>query len=86
MTANTTRRLRTALLIMMVCIPVSLTYEFIDTGVISFIGVIIGILLALPLALLEESTFDERTRSLPFTVAILVKSLTYIGSLFAVFL
>ncbi len=45
MTANTARRLRTAIIIMMVCIPVSLTYEFIESvidveieGKISFVG------------------------------------------------
>ena len=85
MTANTARRLRTAILIMMVCIPVSLSYEFIDTGVVSVIGLVIGIVLAMPLALLEESKFDERMRRLPFSVAVLVKSLTYIGCLVVVF-
>ena len=85
MTANTARRLRTAIMILMVCIPVALSYELIDTGVISFIGLVIGIALAMPLALLEESKFDERMRRLPFSVAVLVKSLTYIGCLVVVF-
>ncbi len=85
MTANTARRLRTAILIMMVCIPVSLSYEFIDTGIVSVIGLVIGIGLAMPLALLEESKFDERMRRLPFSVAVLAKSLTYVGSLVVVF-
>ena len=85
MTANTARRLRTAILIMMVCIPVSLSYEFIDTGIVSVIGLVIGIVLAMPLALLEESKFDERMRRLPFSVAVLAKSLTYVGSLVVVF-
>lgn len=85
MTANTARRLRTAIMILMVCIPVALSYELIDTGVISFIGLVIGIALAMPLALLEDSKFDERMRRLPFSVAVLVKSLTYIGCLVVVF-
>ncbi len=85
MTANTVRRLRTAIIITMVCIPVSLSYEFISDGKISVIGLVIGIVLAMPLALLEESTFDERMRRLPFSVAILAKALTYIGSLVVVF-
>ncbi len=85
MSANTARRLRTAIMIMMVCIPVSLSYEFIESGTISFIGLIIGIALAMPLALLEESSFDERMRRLPFSVAVLAKSLVYIGSLVLVF-
>ena len=72
-------------MILMVCIPVALSYELIDTGVISFIGLVIGIALAMPLALLEDSKFDERMRRLPFSVAVLVKSLTYIGCLVVVF-
>ena len=92
MTAKTARRFRTAIMIMMVCVPVALGYEFIDSvidedveGKISFVGLAIGIALAMPLALLEESRFDERMRRLPFSVAILAKSLTYIGSLVVVF-
>ncbi len=92
MTANTARRFRTAIIIMMVCVPVSLTYEFIESvidedveGKISFVGLAIGIVLAMPLALLEESEFDERIRRLPFLVAVFAKSLTYIGSLVVVF-
>ena len=85
MTANTARRFKTAFMIMMVCIPVALAYEFISAGSISIIGLIIGIVLALPLALLEDSTFDERMRRLPFSVAMVVKALTYIMSLIAVF-
>jgi len=85
MTTNTARRLRTALKIMMVCVPVSLSYEFLDTGKVSVIGLVIGVVLAMPLALLEESTFDERMRHLPFSVAMLAKSVTYIGSLVVVF-
>ena len=85
MTANTARRLRTAILIMMVCIPVSLSYEFIDTGIVSVIGLVIGIALAMPLALLEESKFDEAMRRLPFLVALFAKSLTYVGCVVVVF-
>jgi adenylate cyclase len=72
-------------MIMMVCIPVALGYEFIDTGRISVVGLVIGIVLAMPLALLEESTFDRRMRRLPFSVALLAKTFTYIGSLIVVF-
>jgi len=86
MTANTSRRFRTAFMIMMVCIPVAFAYEFISDGRITVVRIVIGIALAMPLALLEESTFDERMRHLPFSGAILAKSLTHIGSLFAVFI
>jgi adenylate cyclase len=78
---------------MMVCIPVSLSYEFIDSmlatgppGRVSGVGAILGIAIAIPLALLEESHFDEWTRRLSFSAAVLLKSLTYIGSLLAVFM
>ncbi len=86
MSANTTRRLRTAIAIMTVCIPVSLLFEFVADGRVSIAGLVIGMVLATPLALLEESAFDERVRRLPFSVAILAKVFTYLGSLFGVFL
>ena len=70
---------------MMVCIPVALGYEFISDGRISVIGLVVGIVLAMPLALLEESTFDKRMRRLPFSIALLAKTFTYIGSLILVF-
>ena len=92
MTANTARRFRTAIMITMVCIPVSLGYEFIDSvideeieGKISFVGLAIGIALAMPLVLLEESRFDERMRRLPFSISVLAKSLIYVVSLVVVF-
>ena len=65
MTPNRARWLKTAILIMMVCVPVSLCYEFIDSVVsedlgarISVVGLVIGIVLTTPLALVEESRFD----------------------------
>jgi adenylate cyclase len=71
---------------MAVCIPVSLLFEFLAEGWVSFVGVVIGVVLAAPLALLEESAFDERVRRLPFSVAILTKVFTYLGSVLGVFL
>lgn len=78
---------------MAVCIAVSLCYEYIDSivdngypGRVSWIGVLIGIAIAMPLALLEESRFDEWARRLPFSVALLLKSAVYLGSLLAVFM
>jgi hypothetical protein len=83
MTSNAKRRLRTAALMMMVCIPVSLSYELISSivengppGHVSAVGVIIGVAIAMPLALLEESHFDEGTRRLPFSAAVILKSVT----------
>jgi len=72
-------------MIMMVCIPVALGYEFISDRRISVIGLVIGIVLAMPLALLEESSFDKRMRRLPFSVALLAKTFAYIASLIVVF-
>ncbi len=86
MSANTSRRLKTAVALMAVCIPVSLLFEFLAEGWVSFVGVVIGVVLAAPLALLEESAFDERVRRLPFSVAILTKVFTYLGSVLGVFL
>ncbi len=92
MTPNTTRRLRTAVLLTTICVVVSLCYEFVEStltenvGRISLVGVFIGIVLAIPLAILEDSSFDDRMRRLPFSVAILTKSLTYAVSVLAVFL
>ncbi len=86
MTANLSRRLRAAVPILAVCIAVSLCYQFIDTGIVSLVGLAIGFTLAIPLILLEGSAFDELTRRLPFSLAVLIKSLTYIGCLYSVFM
>jgi adenylate cyclase len=92
MGAKRTRRLRTALLLMLVCIPVALGYELAESAVntgharVSVVGVFMGIVFAMPLALLEESGFDQRMRRLPFSAAIVLKSLTYVSSLFVVFM
>jgi adenylate cyclase len=67
-------------------VSVSLLYELIDTRAVSSIGVLIGIALALPLILLEESGFDRRMRRLPFSAALIKRTLTYLGSLAAVFM
>jgi adenylate cyclase len=65
---------------------VSLIYELVDTRGISLAAVYIGIGLAMPLILLEESGFDRRMRRLPFTAALLARTLTYLGSIAAVFM
>ncbi len=86
MTRQTVRLIKTAGSIIAVCVPVALTYEWIDSRAMSGVGVMIGIALALPLILLEESGFDRRTRRLSFSAALLVRALTYLGSLAAVFM
>jgi adenylate cyclase len=77
----------------LVCVPVALVYDLLDSalradddGLQPVVAIIVGIAIAMPLALLEESQFDEWTRRLPFSAAIAVKSLTYVGSLLAVFM
>jgi class 3 adenylate cyclase len=80
------RRVKTAANLVMACVPVALTYEWIDARTVSWLGVLIGIALAVPLFLLEESGFDERMKRLPFTTALLTRASTYIGSLAAVFM
>ena len=86
MTRHTTRRIKTAVEIMMVCVPVALTYELIDARVVSSAGVLIGIALAIPLVLLEESGFDRHMKRLPFSTALVARAITYVGSLAAVFM
>ena len=86
MTRQNTRRIKTATLIVMVCVPVAMAYEWIDSGVVSGVGVAIGVALAMPLIVLEESGFDRRLRRLPFSTALIAKALTLIGSVAGVFM
>ncbi|MDA1348892.1 MAG: adenylate/guanylate cyclase domain-containing protein [Chloroflexi bacterium] len=46
----------------------------------------IGVLLALPLIVLESSALAERFRRLPFWAAVLLKTVTYVTALAAIFL
>ena len=80
------RRIKTAATMAVVCVPIALAYEWLDAGTVSPVGLAIGVALALPIALLEESGFDRRMRELPFLGALLVKALTYVGSVAAVFM
>lgn len=64
MTRQTTRRIKKAAEITTVCVPVALTYELLDTGSVSIIGIAIGVALAVPLVALEESGFDRRLKRL----------------------
>jgi adenylate cyclase len=86
MTRRTTRRIKTTAKITMVCVPVALLYELLDAGVVSIVGVVIGVALAIPLVVLEETGFDRRMKRLPFSVALLTTALAYVASLAAVFM
>jgi adenylate cyclase len=86
MTRQHVRLIKTAGSIMMVCVPVALAYEWIDSRALSGVGVMIGVALAMPLILLEESGVDRRTRRLSFSAALLVRTLAYLGSLAVVFM
>jgi adenylate cyclase len=86
MTRTTTRRIRTAVNTVLVCVPIALLYEMLDEGRMSWVGIAIGLALATPLALLEESGFDRRVGRLPFTTSVLAKALVYAGSVAAVFM
>jgi adenylate cyclase len=86
MTRRTARRIKTTAKIMMVCVPVSLIYELFDDGSISIAGVVIGVALAIPLVVLEESGFDRRMKRLSFSVSLLTTALAYVASLAAVFM
>jgi adenylate cyclase len=63
-----------------------MVYELIDTGAVSLAAVYIGIGLAMPLVLLEESGFDRRMRRVPFTAALLARTLAYLASIASVFM
>jgi adenylate cyclase len=68
------------------CVAVALTYQAIDSGEVSGVGIAVGIALAMPLVLLEESGLDRRMRRHPFSVALVVRALVYLASLAAAFM
>jgi adenylate cyclase len=86
MTRHTRWRVESAARVTASCVAVSMIYELVDTGGISLAALYVGIGLALPLVALEESGFDLRMRRLPFTAALLARSLTYLGSIGGVFM
>ena len=86
MTARTARRLRSTFWITVVCVIVSMAYETVSDGRPTIIGGSIGVGLGVCLAFLEESSFAQRMGRLPFTVALLAKTTTYVLVPAAVFL
>jgi adenylate cyclase len=83
---RTARRLRSAAFITAVFFAVSLTWDFVTTGGVTPPAFILGVLIGLPLIILEQTSFAEKTRALPFTASLLVKTVTYVGVLSFVFL
>jgi adenylate cyclase len=72
---------------------VSIIWDFVSSlvlpdigGAEPFMAASIGVLLALPLILLESSAFAERFRRLSFPAAVLLKTVTYVGALALIFL
>jgi adenylate cyclase len=86
MKRHTKWRLESAARVAVACIAVSYVYEAIDNGAVSFAGLYVGLGVAMPLVLLEESGFDRRMRRLPFSVALIARALTYLVALATAFL
>jgi adenylate cyclase len=86
MTRHTKWRVESAARVTVSCVAVSMVYELVDTSAVSFAALYVGVGLAMPLILLEETGFDRRMRRLSFTAALLARTLTYLGSIAAVFM
>ena len=86
------RRLRNAAPVVVICVAVALTWDFVSTivdpapeGAQPIIATLIGVLIALPL-IFESSAFAKRVRRLPFLAAVLYKTVVYVGALTLIFL
>ena len=93
MSPRTAQRLRSAAPVVVLFVLVSIIWDFVSSLVLPEIGgaepvlaASIGVLLALPLILLESSAFAERFRRLSFPAAVLLKTVTYVGALALIFL
>ena len=93
MSPRTAQRLRSAAPVVVLFVLVSISWDFVSSLVLPGIGgaepvlaASIGVLLALPLILLESSAFAERFRRLSFPAAVLLKTVTYVGALAMIFL
>jgi hypothetical protein len=86
------RRLRNAAPVLVACVAVSLTWDFVGSRLDSsmegpepVIAIFIGVLIALPL-IFESSALGKRLRRLPFLAAVLYKTVIYVGALTLIFL
>jgi adenylate cyclase len=93
MSPRTAQRLRSAAPVVVLFVLVSIIWDFVSSlvlpdvgGAEPFLAASIGVLLALPLILLESSAFSERFRRLSFPAAVLLKTVTYVGALALIFL
>ena len=93
MSPRTAQRLRSAAPVVVLFVLVSITWDFVASLLLPEVGgaepvlaASIGVLLALPLILLESSAFAERFRRLSFPAAVLLKTVTYVGALAMIFL
>ncbi len=90
MTARTARRLRSTFWITVVCVIYGTTFDMLltlyETGAVGrpAFGASVGVGLGVCLALLEHSRFAGWMVRLPFTVALLTKTITYVLVLTAV--
>ena len=93
MSPRLARHLRDAVPVIVFFVIVALTWDNVRWYLAPEIGarepltvMFIGVLLALPLIVLESSALAERFRRLPFWAAVLLKTLTYVAALAAVVL
>ena len=91
MSPKTVRGLQRAILTAVFFILVSLTWDTTSSRLAghptrSGFAVILGVMIALPLILMESSRLADRFRRLSFPVAVLSRTVTYVGALTVVFL
>lgn len=92
MSPRAINRVRGAVPVVVVCVLVSLTWDFVTAALSPepelqpAVALVIGVLIALPLIFFESSSLTGRFRRLPFLAAVLAKTVTYVSALTAIFL
>ena len=93
MSPRLARHLRDAVPVIVFFVIVALTWDNVRWYLAPELGprepltvTFIGVLLALPLIVLESSALSERFRRLPFGAAVLLKTVTYVAALAAILL